>query len=38
MVKVVIIATGETLSVKLADVVAKLGGLWYGFARVCLAV
>ena len=37
MVKVVIIATGETLSVKLADVVAKLGGLWYGFARVCLA-
>lgn len=38
MVKVVIIATGETLSVKLADVAAKLGGLWYGFARVAIAV
>ena len=37
MIKVVVIATGERLCVAIGDVVAKLGGLWYGFARVALA-
>ena len=38
MIKVVVMATGEALSVASGAIRASCGALWYGFARVCLAV
>ena len=38
MLQVIVMGTGEMLSVRAEDIAARVGALWYGFARVCLAV